>query len=379
MEGMKVTYWGVCGSIPAPLQDASIRQKQKALIKRIVADGGTGKLFPETSGVGESGESGGPGGPGKPRQTREDPIDAYLSRLSPAISGTYGGETTCVEIQIPDTPLIVLDAGTGIRHLGKVLLKRLFAGEPLNPLSKDPTTAREIHLFLSHYHWDHLQGFPFFGPGFIPGPMKVNIFFYGKKNTQQRLSQVLSGLQQCPNFPIEWDDMPCGKNFIELGRMESDSIKIGQAQIHYQQLTHPDVVFAYSVSAFGKKFIFATDTEHKDIPDPRLVKLARDGNALYYDSQYLPEEYAGTPGTLTGAMSKLDWGHSTYEWAVRNALAANVKTVVLGHHEPERDDFQLEALYERAVRFAQEEVKAPGNKGKQLEVVLAFQGLQQEL
>ena len=361
MKGMKVIYWGVCGSIAAPLQDSSVRTKQAALIERLITDGGTATLFPGSG------------------AEREGSIREYLSRLPTSIAGTYGGETTCIEVQIPDTPLIILDAGTGIRHLGKVLLKRLFAGEPLNPLSHDQKTARDIHLFLSHYHWDHLQGFPFFGPGFIPGAMKVNIHFYGKKNTQQRLSEVLGGLQQCPNFPIEWEDMPCGKNFVELSRMESDTISIGQAQIHYQQLTHPDVVFSYSVSAFGKKFIFATDTEHKDSPDPRLLKLARDGDVLYYDSQYLPEEYIGTPGTLTGAMTKFDWGHSTYEWAVRNALAAGVKTVVLGHHEPERDDFQLEALHERACRFAEEERKTPANQCKQLNVVLAYQGLEQTL
>lgn len=358
---MILKYWGVRGSIPSPLPINAISEKQLSLIQRILKDGGTEKLFAKS--------------PGK----QADKIRSYLSSLPQSLSGTYGGETTCIEVQIPDTPLIIFDAGTGIRHLGKILLKRLCAGEPLNPLSSDKKNGREIHLFLSHYHWDHLQGVPFFAPGFVAGPLAVNIHFYGKKNTQNRLSEVLAGMQQSPNFPIEWSDMPCGKNFVELGRMESQSIKIGKAEIHYQQLTHPDVVFGYSISALGKKFVFATDTEHKDSPDPRLLRLAQNADILYYDSQYLPEEYIGCTGCLTGAMNKFDWGHSTYEWAIRNGLAANIKTIMLGHHEPERDDFQLEDLWKRARDFLDNQLKLPENKGKQQEVLLAYQGLEQTL
>jgi len=358
-HSMIIKYWGTRGSIPAPLTIEQIRQKETALIKRIVKDGGCEKLF------------------GSP--TCEKKIDDYLNSLPLSLSGTYGGDTTCLEIQIKNSPLIMIDAGTGARNLGKLLIGRFFASKNLNPLNADEKHSRDIVLFFTHYHWDHLQGFPFFAPGFLPGNMRINIHFYGKSNTRQRLSDVLAGQQEYPNFPVVWEDMPCSKNCTELGRLEPNCIQIGEAKITYQELTHPDSVFAYKIEADGKKFVFATDTEHKDNPDPRLISLAKGADILYYDAQYTPEEYIGTPGTLTGAMTKFDWGHSTYEWGIKNALAAGVKTIVLGHHEPLRDDFQLEELLDRARRFCDEQLKLTQNKEKTLEVVLAHQGMEQKL
>lgn len=356
---MIIKYWGVRGSIPSPLTPEQVQEKLCALVKKLTLDGGTEKLFG--------------------RDADPEKILNYVQALPPSISGTYGGDTSCVEVQARNSPLILFDAGTGIRNLGRVVLERLFAKNSLNPLNLDEEFKRDIHLFLSHYHWDHLQGFPFFGPGFIPGPMRVNMHFYGKKNTQQRLNEVLAGQQQCPNFPVVWDDMPCRKNFVELGRMETECIRVGESEVRYQELTHPDSVFGYSVQVGNKKFVYASDTEHKDNPDPRLLRLAQNANILYYDSQYLPEEYLGGVKGLTGAMTKFDWGHSTYEWGIKTALAGNVPTVVLGHHEPLRDDAGLEELLARACIFRDSQLSLPQNSGKTLEVVLARQGLEQRL
>jgi len=356
---LSIKYWGVRGSVPTPLTTKEIRFKEQELIKRIIKDGGTDKLF---------------------KNTEDDSIQEYLSNLEPSLSGTYGGDTTCVEIQAKDSPLIVIDAGSGIRGLGRDVLVRLFSGKNLNPLNTDEKSKKDIHLFFSHYHWDHLQGFPFFGPSFIPGGNKVNIHFYGKRDARQRLSEVLAGQQQYPNFPVVWGDMPCvdsDNQYHEVRRTEPSFIELGKAKVLFQELTHPDAVLAYSVEVNGKKFTFASDTEHKDGPDPRLVKLAKDADALYYDAQYTPEEYKGDPKSLTGGLPKFDWGHSTYEWAIKNALASNVKTIVLGHHEPLRDDFGLETLLERAINFKEDMLKLPEHNGKQLNVTLAYQGMEQ--
>ncbi len=358
-DTMIIKYWGVRGSIPAPLTGEQLYEKESALIKRISADGGIEKLF------GSNCDS--------------DKIESYLKSLPLSLSGTYGGDTTCFEIQVKDSPLIMIDAGTGARGLGKTLLGRIFAAGNLNPLNSVASYNKEIFLFFTHYHWDHLQGFPFFAPGFLPGDFRINLHFYGKSNTRQRLSDVLAGQQEYPNFPVVWEDMPCNKNCIELGRLEPNFIQAGGAKVTYQELTHPDSVFAYKIEAGDKKFVCATDTEHKDSPDPRLIKLARNADVLYYDSQYTPAEYVGTPGTLTGALTKFDWGHSTYEWGIKNALAAGVKTVVLGHHEPMRDDFKLEELMEQALKYCGEQLKLPHNEGKKLEVVMAYQGLEQRI
>lgn len=358
-NSMIVKYWGLRGSIPSPLTIEQIREKETALIKKIAADGGVEKLFgaePDAKKIGD-----------------------YLDSLPLSLSGTYGGDTTCIEIQVKDSPLIMIDAGTGARNLGKVLLGRLFGAKNLNPLNSVEKHNKDVYLFFTHYHWDHLQGFPFFAPGFLPGGLRVNIHFYGKSNTRQRLSEVLAGQQEYPNFPVVWEDMPCNKNCVELGRLEPNCVQVGEAKVTYQELTHPDSVFAYKIEAAGKKIVCATDTEHKDTPDPRLVNLAKGADILYYDCQYTPEEYVGTPGTLTGALTKFDWGHSTYEWAVKNALAAGVKTVVLGHHEPMRDDFRLEEIMARALAFRDEQVKLPQNEGKTLEVIMGYQGLEQKI
>lgn len=354
-----VKYWGVRGSIPCPLSSEQVKAKQVALIQKIIADGGCEKLL---------------GASPSPEKIQE-----YLRTLPLSLSGTYGGDTTCFEIQARNSPLIILDAGTGIRMLGRALLGRLFADQHLNPLSHDLATQQELHLFFTHYHWDHIQGFPFFAPAFVPGKKKITIRFYGKRDARVELSEVLKGQQQFPNFPVIWEDMPAQKRYLELRRLNPRKLKLGNVEISYQELTHPDFVFAYRFEVDGKSFVCATDTEHKDMPDPRLLKIAQDADILYYDSHYTPEEYRGTAGCLTGVTNKFDWGHSTYEWAVKNALAANVKTVVLGHHEPLRDDFNLEQVLERSMAYCEKQLKLPQNAGKKLEIVLAHQGLEQKL
>jgi len=338
---MKIKYWGVRGSIPAPLTDKDVFDKIVAVVKDIRGD--------------------------IQHLVSEELIREYLTTLPRCMIGTYGGNTTCIEVQAKDSPLIMLDAGSGAREMGNSLLPRIFSGQNLNQLSKDDAAKREVHLLLSHYHWDHLQGFPFFVPAFLTGQNKVTVNFYGKKDTRQRLSEVLSGQQQYPNFPVEWEDMPCDKVYHELSRLESRTLQIGSAKVTYQELNHPDEVFAYRIETNGKSFVLATDTEHRDHPDPRLVKLAKGADILYYDAQYTPDEYKGKKG-----MPKIDWGHSTYEWGVKNAIAAGVKTLVLGHHDPGRSDEGLEEILMSAKRFCDEQ-----HSPNSLDIVMGYDGLEQ--
>jgi len=341
---MIVKFWGVRGSIPSPLTTEQIRAKEEALIKKILQDGVIDS-FREN--------------PGK--------IEAYLCNLPQSLGGTYGGNTTCIEVKVKNSPLIAIDAGTGARALGNYLIKRLFSGQHLNPLCSDQKTMRELHMFFSHYHWDHLQGFPFFGPAFIGIKDKtLDIHFYGKQNATQTLSKVLSGQQQYPNFPVVWRDMPCKKKYHELGRMNGEIINIGESEIIYQELDHPDSVFGYRVTVEGKSFVCATDTEHRDRPDPNLVSLAKGADVMFYDGQYTSEEYEGKAGP-----NKFKWGHSTPEWGVRNALKANVGILVIGHHEPMRDDFGIEKMYEETLKFRDKQLELPENSGKNLEIIMA--------
>lgn len=348
---MTIKYWGVRGSTPAPMTSQDVIKKQEALITRILAEGGTEKLFPNGEGIKE-----------------------YLKTLPLSFAGTYGGNTTCIELRIKDAPLIVIDSGTGMRRLGEYLIGRLFRGESLNPLNSDEQSKRQIHLFFTHYHWDHLQGFPFFAPAFIGLEGKVvDMHFYGKRDARTTISDVLIGQQEYPNFPVVWEDMPCTKEYTMLGRLNNCKINLGAAQVKYQELTHPDGVFAYRIDAHGNSFVCATDTEHKDNPDPRLVNLARNADILYYDGAYTPQEYLGEKGP-----NKFDWGHSTYEWAIRNALAANVRHIVIGHHEPSRSDFSLDELEGKAQWFKNDLIDRY-YPGKILEVTFAYDELEHAL
>jgi len=368
VHDLVVKYWGVRGSIPTPLNARQLRKKQVELLAKVADNTELTEICEEAYQQGDD--------------LDREAISKLIEKIDDeglALKGTYGGNTTCIEVQARNSPLIVIDAGTGIRELGNVLLGRIFSGENLNPLdenvAKDNASLRNMHLFFTHYHWDHLQGFPFFAPAFLPMPdKKLNINFYGKRDARENLSDVLIHQQQYPNFPVVWGDMPCGKYYHEMPRLESSTFQVGDAKVTYQELTHPDSVFAYRIELAGKSFVCATDTEHKDTVDPRLVKLAAGADILYYDAQYTPEEYIGEIG-----VNKFDWGHSTYEWAVKNALAADVGTVVLGHHDPAHDDFMLDEIARRAKNFRDEQLSLPENKGKELGVIMAYDGLEQRI
>ena len=350
---MRVKYWGARGSIPAPLTPHEVRNKLRVFTERLLGYG-IEKVLTD-----------GNIDPAK--------LDKYLESLPPSVSGTYSGNTTSVEIQVKDAPLIMIDCGTGARLLGLELMKRVGTGNRhFNPLAESrEIPSREVHLFLSHLHWDHIQGFPFFVPAFVKG---TTIHVYGRANSRKKLEGSLEGQQEFPNFPVEFHDLPAEIECTEMRRFGTDPISLKSAIVTPMELSHPDGVFAYRIDAtdkFGTRkaaYAFATDTEQRDVEDPRLVKLAKGAQVLYYDAQYTPEEYPG----------KIDWGHSTFIWAVRTALAAEVPMVVLGHHEPVRDDFALEEVLDRARKFKNEQLKLPQNEGKKLKIVLAQEGLMHE-
>ncbi len=229
-----------------------------------------------------------------------------------------GGNTSCVEVRAGKT-LLVFDGGTGLRLLGKTLLKEM------------PITA---HLFFSHVHWDHIQGFPFFDPAFVAGNV---IHLYGGNNVSRTLEETLAGQMDHPNFPVHLTDMGAEMIFHDVNEEEPKEIDTGdghKAIIRAAHGNHPQGVWAYRVDHAGKSFVYATDTEHYAVVDPRLTKLAKDADILVYDSQYTPEEYAGT----TTGMSKVGWGHSTFDEAVKLAKAAGAKKLILYHHDPMQSD-----------------------------------------
>lgn len=225
-----------------------------------------------------------------------------------------GGNTSCVEVRAGST-LLVFDGGTGLRLLGKKLLAEM------------PFKA---HLFFSHVHWDHIQGFPFFDPAFVPGN-EINL--YGGNNVSRTLEETLAGQMDHPNFPVHLTDM--GAKMIFHDMVENVPVEIDGARVTAARGNHPNGVWAYRVDYKDRSFVYATDTEHYSVVDPNLCKLATGADILVYDAQYTPEEYAGTSGS---GGPKLGWGHSTFDEAVKLAKVAGAKKLVLYHHDPMQND-----------------------------------------
>ena len=226
-----------------------------------------------------------------------------------------GGNTSCIEVRCGEH-LLVFDGGTGLRLLGQSLLREL-------PI--------EAYLFFSHVHWDHIQGFPFFAPAFIPGN-KIHLF--GGHNVSTTLEETLAGQMDYPSFPVHLSEMGSQMSFRDL--FEGEVLEIAPGlEVRNARGNHPNGVYAYRVDYEGKSLVYATDTEHYAIVDPKLLRLCKGVDVLIYDSMYTPEEYAGTAG---GGGPKTGWGHSTFVAGAELAIAAGVKQLVLHHHDPGQND-----------------------------------------
>lgn len=231
-----------------------------------------------------------------------------------------GGNTSCVEVRAGKS-ILIFDGGTGLRLLGKKLLSEM------------PLVA---HMFFSHVHWDHIQGFPFFEPAFVTG----NVFhLYGGNNVSRTLEETLAGQMDHPNFPVHLTTMAAKMNFRDLA--EGETVEIidragGKTLVSNARGNHPQGVFAFRVEHGGKAIVYATDTEHYEgRMDEKLLELARGAEVLIYDSQYTPEEYEGTAGA---GGSKKGWGHSTFVEGARLAKSAGARRLVLFHHDPVQAD-----------------------------------------
>jgi phosphoribosyl 1,2-cyclic phosphodiesterase len=234
-----------------------------------------------------------------------------------AKTAEVGGNTSCVAVSAGGTR-IVLDAGTGLRGLGERLVQR---------------GPSETTILLSHLHWDHIQGLPFFTPIFIPGN-RVRVV--SGPNGVMPLEAALGRQMQAPFFPVSFDQVSPQVSAAEV--RPGVTFDVGAARVRAARLNHPDPVYGYRIEHGGKAVVYATDTEHFACVDPTLLSLARDADVLIYDAQYTPEEYPG----------KVGWGHSTFEAAAQLARAAGVGTLVLFHHDPRRGDDQVAAIESRA-------------------------------
>lgn len=239
----------------------------------------------------------------------------------------YGGNTPCVEMLVGGKRLI-FDAGTGLHVLGQSLLRQM-------PI--------EAHIFFTHSHWDHMQGFPFFTPGFVRGN---DFHIYGAiapdgSTVEQRLNDQMLH----PNFPVPLQIMQANLDFYDV--KAGEPIKINDILVETAPLNHPGEAVGYRVNWRDSAAVYITDTEHySDKLDENVLWLSRNADILIYDSTYTDEEYHSPKSP------KIGWGHSTWQEAVKIAKAANVKTLVIYHHDPAHNDDFLDCVgAEAAMQF----------------------------
>ncbi|MDJ0524321.1 MAG: MBL fold metallo-hydrolase [Microcystis sp. M53600_WE12] len=245
----------------------------------------------------------------------------------------YGGNTSCVEMQVGRERLI-FDGGTGLRLLGQSLM------------AESPVKA---HLFFTHSHWDHIQGFPFFTPAFIRGNT-FKIYAVPSPNgvtMKQRLHDQMSH----PNFPVPLQIMRADLEFYNLEMGET--LNYGDVSVETRPLNHPGEAVGYRVNWQGLSAAYITDTEHfPDRLDDNVLALAWQADVMIIDATYTDEEYNDPK------YSKVGWGHSTWQQAVKIAQAAQVKQLVLFHHDPGHNDDFLDRIGEEARKIFPETILA---------------------
>jgi phosphoribosyl 1,2-cyclic phosphodiesterase len=241
----------------------------------------------------------------------------------------YGGNTSCVEITTPGGALIIIDCGTGIRLLGQHLLNQ---SPPLKG-----------HVLISHTHWDHIQGIPFFGPFFAPG----NTWdVYAPKGVRQSLRNALEGQMQYSYFPVQLDELGAEMRYHEL---VEGTFRIADVSISTRYLNHPALTFGYRLEADGAAVVYASDHEPHSRQladgtgeivgeDLRHCEFLAGADLVIHDAQYTAEEYP----------QKIGWGHGTVEYALALCRSAGVKRVCLTHHDPSRDDDAIDRIVTKA-------------------------------
>ncbi len=234
----------------------------------------------------------------------------------------YGGNTACVELSAgPDR--LIFDAGSGLRELGVTLFKE---------------ANLDLTIALSHYHWDHLLGLPFFGPIFKPD---TTLHIYGEAKSDGGPQHAVERQFAAPSFPVPFETLASKLDFHPL--QDGDQFSVGAIDVRVGRLNHPNGAVCYRAEVDGRVVVYASDHEHDGEGDEKLIAFANKADALIYDAMYSNESYA---------LGKKGWGHSTWQEAVRVAKAAKCKHLFLFHHDPINDDKKLAAIERAAKKFS---------------------------
>jgi phosphoribosyl 1,2-cyclic phosphodiesterase len=319
---MRITFWGTRGSLPAPLDSQAVRRK---LVNALVKGAGKGLDTPPKA-------------------------EAFLSaELSFAEWGTFGGNTSCVQIDIGGPDYLLCDLGSGAREFSLAAMAR-----------HGPSQPQTYHVLVSHVHWDHIMGFPFFVPAFIPGN-RIRLY-----SCHPKLEQAIRAQNHEPCFPVEFEALGATIEFVSME--PGKAYEIGGASVVGMGQLHSNESFGYRIEKDGKTVIYTTDAEHKPedtAATRRSVDFFKGADLIIFDAMY----------SLADSVSmKEDWGHSSNVLGVELSQMAGAKALCLFHHEPVNGDEQIQRIFADSVRL--EELTRTGDP---LKIVAAYDGLALEV
>lgn len=274
----------------------------------------------------------------------------------------YGGNTACIELHLDDESLIILDAGTGIRNLGNELIKH--------------NKKVRAHILITHPHWDHIQGFPFFKPAFVSGN---ELTIVGPEARGVKLAKLIAEQMNKIYFPVRLSELEAKIDFIP---MKEDTIKVHGATVQSFYVNHPGFTIGYRITHNGKSLAYISDNEpfsdetahlftnaeaevmklFKDYdghPNNRVLDFIKGVNVLIHDTTYTPEQYR----------THIGWGHSHYEYTLQFAADAGVKNLFLFHYDPSLTDKDVDDV----VSKCSQEMK---KSGYSFDLHAAMEGLQ---
>jgi len=235
----------------------------------------------------------------------------------------FGGNTTCLQITFTDTNrIVIIDAGTGLRNLGRDL--RAIGHK-----------QERIVIAFTHFHWDHIQGFPFFAQAYDVG-QKITLLTLGRDQTVKDLREIFEVQMQAEYFPVQLDHMGATFEFLQIADASQHFSGVNNAEtvVTAQRHNHPGGAYTFRIERNGRALVVSTDVEHGEQIDQRVVKLARGADLLVHDAQYTAEEL----------LERRGWGHSSFDQAMQVAEMAGVKRLALTHHDPDHDDEFLERI-----------------------------------
>ena len=317
----RIRFWGTRGSLPVALTAATVRQKLVTALR-----GASGCVL-----------------------ASDADVERYVDGLAFPVAGTYGGHTSCVQIETGGPEYVICDLGSGVRPFGQAAIAR-----------HGPASPQTYHIFMSHVHWDHIMGLPFFTPAYIPGN---RLRIYGG---HPWLESAVRRQQDEPSFPVDFSFLRADIEFVHLE--PGKPLAVADMTVTSMLQRHAGDSYGYRFEANGRSVIYSTDSEHR-LDDPvetdSFVAFFRKADVVIFDAMY----------SLADAISiRADWGHSSNVVGVELCQMAGARHLCLFHHEPAFDDQAIEAVLADTRRL--EEITRTGDA---LTITAAYDGLEIEL